>query len=200
MELIYVWLILTNVFLLLVTDNVSYKCIRKNYFIWTGIHRDGVLTQLIPRRVPVSYCERLCRLYSDCVGFNINWTDREQENGVCAVISSQCANWINPEITRKGISYYEKRYLGTNIASTLLGTSCRSSNNLNKKATCEKVMNGLLSDRWASSIIDNKQWIQFQFDNAYQMQRIDLYPTCRYRTQCSEFEFRFSDETLIKVC
>ncbi|KAK2148486.1 hypothetical protein LSH36_494g00000, partial [Paralvinella palmiformis] len=142
---------------------------------------------------------RLCRLRSDCVGFNANWTEGQLENGSCAIISSQSPNWINPELTRNGISYYEKLYLGANIASLCLGTTCISSNHLNEQTTCDKVMNGILSDGWASSIIDNKQWIQFEFDNTYQIQRIDLYPTCKNKTQCSEFQFSFSDGSSIKV-
>ncbi|KAK2148487.1 hypothetical protein LSH36_494g00003 [Paralvinella palmiformis] len=154
--------------------------------------------QAIPRSVPVSHCERLCSLYSDCVGFNVKWKDWEENNGWCSIISSQSLNWSNPEIIRKGISFYEKRYLGTNIASPSFGTTCTASSYLNEKRNCSKIMNGLLVDRWAAKIGDNKPWIELKFNNTYNIQRIDLYPSCKNVNQCRELEFIFSDGTSIK--
>ena len=60
-------------------------------------------------------------------------------------------------------------------------------------------MNGLLVDRWAAKTGDNKPWIELKFNNTYNIQRIDLYPSCKNVNQCRELEFIFSDGTSIKV-
>ena len=59
------------------------------FFVWQGIHSDGVITETISENVRVSSCERICRLYTNCVGFNVNWTDSEQEMGFCRVTESK---------------------------------------------------------------------------------------------------------------
>ena len=94
------------------------------------------------------------------------------------------------------ISFQEKHYHGRNIALPSLRTTCSASTN---DANCATVMDGNLSNRWYSSVIDSSQWIQLTLNDSYVVQRIDVYHTCRNRTQCSEIDMTFSDGTTIKV-
>ncbi|KAK2146096.1 hypothetical protein LSH36_632g00001 [Paralvinella palmiformis] len=59
----------------------------------------------------------------------------------------------------------EKNYKGMD-----LGTQCIASCEVNAIYGCENVLRENSAHRWASSIIDNYQWIQLNFTYAHQVQ------------------------------
>ncbi|KAK2146095.1 hypothetical protein LSH36_632g00025 [Paralvinella palmiformis] len=151
-------------------DVGGIRCEIRNFFTWIGIHGNGSIILMIDQAVPVSSCERVCRLYAECVGFNVNWTDIGKEIGFCSFLNSH-SEWIEPEITRSELAFYEKNYKGRNIARIDLGTQCTASCEVNSYYGCENVLRENSAHRWATSIIDNYQWIQLNFTYAHQRSR-----------------------------
>ena len=86
-------------------DVGGIRCEIRNFFTWIGIHGNGSIIRMIDQAVPVSSCERVCRLYAECVGFNVNWTDIGKEIGFCSFVNSH-SEWIEPEITRSELAFY----------------------------------------------------------------------------------------------
>jgi len=93
----------------------------------------------------------------------------------------------------------EKNYKGTNIASIDLGTQCTASCEVNVIYGCENVLRENSAHRWATSIIDNYQWIQLNFTYAHQVRRIDILHSCVNKTQCTQLDLHFGDGTMIRV-
>jgi hypothetical protein len=68
---------------------LTNQCLKPSFFTWPGINRDGVITQTIAEEVLVSSCQRICLLYTDCVGFNINITDSNLQTGFCSFVNNK---------------------------------------------------------------------------------------------------------------
>jgi hypothetical protein len=86
---------------------LTKQCLEGNFHIWPGINRDGVITQTIAEEVLVSSCQRICLLYTDCVGFNINITDSNLQTGFCSFLNNK-RNWINEPEFNIGLAFYGK--------------------------------------------------------------------------------------------
>ncbi|KAK2143546.1 hypothetical protein LSH36_832g00039 [Paralvinella palmiformis] len=83
-------------------------CDPEQFTEWPGIHASGLVIQIITQRVTVGSCERVCRLYTNCVGFSVNWTDIDANIGSCVMIGEK-SNWAEPEVFRKNQSFFGKQ-------------------------------------------------------------------------------------------
>ena len=106
MKLFCVFLLLTFLVLFYLCDGtLENKCVQGSFFTWQGIHRDGVAIHTISQDIHVSSCERVCRLYDGCVGFNVNWTDPDRGIGFCTIMASK-SRWIDREMIKGESAFY----------------------------------------------------------------------------------------------
>ena len=104
------------------TQQMKYtnsKCLSESFFTWHGVHRDGILFQEIARSIPLSSCERICRLYAECSGFNINWTDPDRSTVFCTLME-KCSHWIDPYVIHSELSFYGKSSFSQNSNQLLV--------------------------------------------------------------------------------
>jgi len=85
-------------------------CYEGNFFVWPNIQRGGRSIQEISHNVTWIACRRICRLYSECVGFNMNWSESGEKIGTCTILGEK-TNWINPNVTNKEWSFYGKQQM-----------------------------------------------------------------------------------------
>lgn len=82
-------------------------CRRDSFTEWPGIHADGVVIHSVTEYMMFKSCQRLCRLFIDCVGFNVNWTDVDGNIDACVILSEK-SEWLEPEVVRKERSFFGK--------------------------------------------------------------------------------------------
>ena len=97
------------------------------------------------------------------------------------------------------LSISEKNDESKNIALQQLRTTCNTSEEANANTKCEKIMHGDVTLPWVTKILDNKQWIQLNFTDSYEVRRVDIYNRCRFGTQCELIDLIFSDGQVVKV-
>jgi hypothetical protein len=61
-------------------------CMPDTFVMWKGVQCDGDVIQIISRSVPVTSCERVCRLYQDCVGFNTEIIQSDSGPGILCIL------------------------------------------------------------------------------------------------------------------
>ena len=82
-------------------------CSRDTFFMWDRVRCHGDVIQAIHQSVPMTSCERACRLYNDCVGFNMEWTQYASKTGGCSLMRSKTA-YNGTNIGSPGTSFYGK--------------------------------------------------------------------------------------------
>ncbi|KAK2144828.1 hypothetical protein LSH36_726g00017 [Paralvinella palmiformis] len=170
------------------------------FFAWPGIHRDGIITQVISHNVYISTCERVCNLYNDCIGFNVNWTNATLEVEQCIFLTiAPSYHWNTVGIGHPQLAFYEKGYKPKNAALPITETTCVASAESKATRRCENVMDGDLEVPWTTNIVNGAQWIQLNFSTVYEIRRIDIYHRCRYGTQCSMLDLTFDGEEIVHI-
>ena len=107
MEL-FVWQLMLYIWVSFGHATNTGNCRAIFFFVWPGIHRDGIVIQAISGKVHVSSCERVCRLRADCSGFNVNWTDAEDKIGLCTIITGTSYHWNQEGIGQSELAFYGK--------------------------------------------------------------------------------------------
>jgi len=97
------------------------------------------------------------------------------------------------------VSIAEKYYEPKNIALRQLGTTCTASEEANANRKCENVMDGDVTLPWVTKNVDNNQWIQLNFNDSYEVRRVDIYHRCRFGTQCELIGLIFRDGQVVNV-
>ena len=62
-------------------------CSRDTFFMWQGVSCDGDVIHTTSQNVSLTSCERTCRLYRDCVGFNM--VGSSSDIGECSFMRSK---------------------------------------------------------------------------------------------------------------
>ena len=74
--------------------------------MWDRVRCHGDV-MAIHQSVPMTSCERACRLYRDCVDFNMEWTQYASKTGGCSLMRSKTA-YNSTNIGSHGTSFYGK--------------------------------------------------------------------------------------------
>ena len=84
---------------------ISNTCTRDTFLAWRGIRCGGAVIHNISQCVPLASCERTCRLYKECFGFNMEWSHAASESGRCSLLRSKTGYTNSTDITCFGNNY-----------------------------------------------------------------------------------------------